>query len=76
MGGSGTNGATLFSSDIRCIQTSFSLVVFFSDVDPPANTFILASAVEAPFEGFLGLTSGLAKIALIDQITLCARKIS
>ena len=44
-------------------------------MDLLANTFILASAVEAPFEGFFGLTSCLAKIVLMDQITLCARYI-
>ena len=54
------------------IKTLFSLVDFVSDVDPMANTLLLASVVEAPFEDFLGLTSGLTKIALIDQITLCA----
>ena len=57
---------------MRRIQTFFSLVVFVSDVDPLANTLMLASVVEAPFEGLLGLTSVLAKIELIDQITLCA----
>ena len=70
-GGSGTNGATLSSSDLRKIQTLFSLDVFVPDVDPPANTFMLASVVKAPFEGFLGLTSGFAKVELIDQINLC-----
>ena len=70
LGGSGTNVATLSTSDLRRIQTLFSLDVFVPDEDPPANTFMLASVVKASFDGFLGLTSGLAKIALIEQITL------
>ena len=37
-------------------------------VDLTENTFLFASAVGAPCEGFLGLTSGFAKTALIDQI--------
>ena len=75
LGGSKTNWATMFSSDMRMIQTLFSLAVFMSDVHPPSTTLILVSVVKAPFESFLGLTPGLAKIALIDQITLCARYI-
>ena len=70
LGGSGTNGATVSSSDMRRIQTLFSLVVFVSDVDPPANTFMLASVVKASFEGFLGLTSGFAKNCSLYKIYL------
>ena len=36
--------------------------------DLTENAFLFASAVKAPCEGFLGLTSGFAKIALIDQM--------
>ena len=50
-------------SDVSRIQTSFPLIVFVSVVDLPENTFLFASAVGAPCDGFLGLTSGFAKIA-------------
>ena len=60
------------NSDVRRIQTSFPLIVFVSVVDLPENTFLFASAVGAPCEGFLGLTSGFAKIALRDEM-ICSK---
>ena len=57
---------------VRRIQTSFPLVVFVSVVDLRENMFLFASAVGAPCEGFLGLTSGFAKIASVDQI-ICSK---
>ena len=50
-------------SDVSRIETSFTLVVFGSVVDLRENMFLLDSAVGAPCDGFLGLTSGFAKIA-------------
>ena len=41
-------------------------------VDLTENMFLFASAVQAPCDGFLGLTSGFSKIALIDQI-ICSQ---